>query len=529
MRKFFYVISFISVAAVALLGLISPWWLLCYIFILPVVALGLYDTLQKSDNVSRNFPLVGRIKQLFVKNRELIQDWILENERDIRPFDRIQRNVVYTRADNKPQTVAFGTRYSYHKSGFEWMLHSNCPSDKVEDDLRIMVGGADCTKPYSCSLLNVSGMSYGSISKNATLALNGGAKLGGFAANTGEGGLTDYHLENGGDVIFQLGTGYFGSRDENGRFSEKIFREKAAHPQVKMVEIKISQGAKPGYGAIMPGIKLTEEIARIRGVKAGITVISPPGHSEFKTPKELMYFMKRLRDASGGKPVGYKFCLGQKHEVFSMCKAMIETGITPDYIAIDDAEGGTGAAHFESADSMGMPLEDAVPFVHDVLKGFGLKKHVRLFVSGKITSGFHIARYLALGADACYSARGMMFAMGCVQALQCDRNTCPTGITTTDESLVRGLVPEDKKHKVFNYHRETLNALRDVMIASGLRHTAEISRSLICRRTGLNEIKTLEEIYPSVQEGCLLKEPIPEAYRMMMAISDANTFSPLTA
>jgi glutamate synthase domain-containing protein 2 len=524
MRNYFYASAVILLVLTVCLSIYSPWFLILLALVIAYTVVGIYDCLQKENNVNRNFPVVGHIKQLLVNNRELLQDWIFENERELRPFDRIQREIVYHRADNAQQTVAFGTRYSYHESGYEWMLHSNHPSQEIKTDLRISVGGEDCTQPYSCSILNVGGMSYGSISKNATMALNGGARLGNFASNTGEGGLTDYHLHYGGDLIFQFGTGYFGCRTPDGGFDEEEFIRNANTPQVKMIEIKISQGAKPGYGAILPGIKITEEIARIRDIKPGVTIISPPAHTAFSTPVELMHFIKKLRTGSGGKPIGFKFCLGKRHEVIALCKAMLQTGIMPDFITIDGAEGGTGAAHYESANWVGMPLEDAIPFVHDVLKGFGLKKHIRLFAGGKIISAFHIVRYLALGADACYSARGMMFALGCVQALQCDRDTCPTGITTTNENLIRGLVTEDKKQKVYNYHRFTLNAVKDMLVAAGLKSIDELNRSLICRRTGMNAVTTLKEIYPPIAEGSLLTQPYPEEYKSYIELATAESF-----
>lgn len=446
MRTFFYlsVIILLAITA-ALAAAFSPYYFLLLLIIIPYSAIGIYDCIQTGNNVNRNFPVVGHLKQLLVNNRELLQDWIFENEQDIRPFDRIQRNIVYHRAENRQQTVAFGTRYNYYEPGYEWILHSNHPAEKTESDLRILVGGKFCSQPYSCSILNVGGMSYGSISRNATMALNGGALLGNFASNTGEGGLTEYHLKFGGDLIFQFGTAYFGCRNSNGEFDEEKFSAHALRPEVKMIEVKISQGAKPGYGAILPGKKVTEEIATIRGIKKGVMVISPAGHSAFRNAEGLMYFVKQLRNASGGKPVGFKFCVGNPAEVIGICRAMISTGIEPDFITIDGGEGGTGAAHYESADRVGMPLENALPFVFNVLTGFSLKKNIRIFASGKIISAFDVVRCLALGADACYSARGMMFALGCVQALQCDRDTCPTGVTTMDEYLIKGFVPEDKK------------------------------------------------------------------------------------
>jgi glutamate synthase domain-containing protein 2 len=529
MRTFFIISSILLIALTDWLGQQHWGWYLLGILVIPYVATGVYDCMQGGNNVTRNYPVVGHIKQIFIANRELIQDWILENEREVRPFDWIVRDMVYARSKNEQQTVPFGTKYDYYKPGYEWLLHSNSPSKKPEGELRVMVGGPDCKQAYSCSILNVSAMSFGSISDNATLALNGGARLGNFATNTGEGGLTEHHLKYGGDVIFQFGTAYFGCRDEDGNFNDAKFAEKALNPNVKMIEIKISQGAKPGFGAILPGEKVNAEVARIRGIKAGLTIISPAGHSAFTTPIELMQFVKKLRDLSGGKPIGYKFCLGKPHEMVAMCKAMIETGIKPDFITIDGGEGGTGAAHYDSANWVGMPLEDALPLVYDILSGFGLKKHIRLFVAGKITAAFHIAKYLALGADACYSARGMMFALGCVQALQCDKGSCPTGVTTTSPALTKGLVPEDKKVKVYNYHRFTLDAVKDLVVAAGLNSQEEFRRADIARRTGMNEVKTLDEIYPYIPEGSLLNAEIPAAFQKYMHASRAESFERVRA
>jgi len=524
MRKVFYISAALLLAVTIFLSVhYSFYFLLLMLIVLPYALVGTYDCLQAKNNVNRNYPVIGHVKQFLVNNRELLQDWIFENEREIRPFDRIQREMVYHRAADQQQTIPFGTRYSYYELGYEWMLHSNHPSEHMQDDLRVLVGGKDCLQPYSSSILNVGGMSYGSISKNATMALNGGAQLGNFASNTGEGGLTDYHLHYGGDLIFQFGTGYFGCRTPDGKFDEEVFKTKARLQQVKMIEVKISQGAKPGYGAVLPGKKVTEEVARIRGIEAGKMVISPPGHDAFRTPLELMLFVKRLREASGGKPVGYKFCVGKPHEVIAMCKAMIRTGIEPDFITVDGSEGGTGAAHYESSNWVGMPGEDALPFVSNVLKGFGMNNRIRLFVSGKIISAFHVVRYLVLGADACYSARAMMFALGCVQALQCYRDTCPTGVTTMSEYLIRGLVPEEKRHSVYNYHRHTLTAVKDMLTAAGLKNRSELNRSLICRRAGQG-IRTLEEIYPGIPENSLLSKPYPEPFRAYMDMADEESF-----
>lgn len=525
---FFFVSSILLLGITAFLALYFSWWWCCLlILVLPYVLVGVYDLAQTSSNVWRNFPVVGHVKQLFIENRVLFQDWVLENEREVRPFDLIVRNMVYHRAEDAQQTAPFGTKYDYYQPGFEWVLHSINPSKPIEGDLRITVGGPSCKQPYSCSILNVSAMSYGSISQNATLALNGGAKLGNFATNTGEGGLTPYHLQNGGDIIFQFGTAYFGCRKENGDFDPEEFAKLAAHEQVKMIEIKISQGAKPGYGAVLPGKKVTEEVAKIRKIKPWVTIVSPAGHKEFSTPVELLQFVEKLRNLADGKPVGFKLCLGQPHEMVAICKAILQTGIMPDYIAIDGGEGGSGAAHYESINYVGMPLEDALPFVYNTLVGFGLKQHIKLFAAGKITNAFHVARYLALGADACYSARGMMFALGCVQALQCNKNTCPTGITTLDPKLTKGLVPENKKVKVYNFHRYTIAAVKDMLISMGIESTTQLRRSHFYRRADAGNAKTLQDIYPYLKEGSLLQQPYPEPYAQLMASTSANSFAPL--
>lgn len=367
-------------------------------------------------------------------------------------------------------------------------------------------------------------MSFGSISKNATMALNGGAKLGNFASNTGEGGLTKYHLHYGGDLVFQFGTAYFGVRDKNGNFDPELFSKMAKTPEVKMIEMKISQGAKPGYGAVLPGVKNTPETAAIRDVIPYTTIISPAGHTTFKTPVELMQFVQKMRDLSEGKPIGFKLCLGQPYEFIAMCKAMIKTGIMPDFITIDGGEGGTGAAPFDSVNWVGMPAEDAVIFAYDTLVGFDLKKHIKLFVAGKVISGFHVVKYLSLGADACYSARGMMFALGCVQALQCNENTCPSGVTTMNPQLVNGLNPEDKKVKVANFHNNTIKAVKDMVGAAGLTDVNDLNRKFIAKRVSANKINTLDELFPYPETGCLLTDNYPERWAKDMAMADPDNF-----
>ena len=528
MRTYFIVISLALIVLGALLSTLNIYWLWSFAFIVPFVLLGLYDHFQKVNNVWRNFPWIGHVKSLFVNGREMAQDWILENDREGRPFNWVQRSIIYKRADDAPQEAPFGSQFDYYKTGYEWFLHSTAPLPHDETDIRTMVGGPDCKQPYSCSVLNVSAMSYGSISWNATLALNGGAKLGNFASNTGEGGLTKYHQFYGGDLIFQFGTAYFGVRDKDGNFDPELFAAIAKTQEVKMIEMKISQGAKPGYGAVLPAPKNTPETAAIRDVIPYTKIVSPAGHTTFKTPVELLYFVKKMRDLSDGKPIGFKFCIGQPYEFLAICKAMVKTGIMPDFITIDGGEGGTGAAPFDSLNWVGMPAEEALIYASNALIGFNLKKHVKLFVSGKVVSGFQLVKYLCLGADACNSARGMMFALGCVQALQCNENTCPSGVTTMNPKLVRGVNPEDKKYKVMHFHNNTIAAAREMVGSAGLKSVSDLTRKFIAKRVSASQIKTFDELYPYPEPGCLLTDKYPEQYKKDMAMADPDNFHPVS-
>jgi len=378
----------------------------------------------------------------------------------------------------------------------------------MNKDPRVLFGGDECTQPYSASILNVSAMSYGSLRSNLVEALNGGAKLGNFAHNTGEGGISEHHLNQGGDIIWQIGTGYFGCRNEEGNFDEKLFAEKSAIPQIKMIELKISQGAKPGHGGILPASKNTPEIAAIRHVKPNTTVASPPYHTAFSSPREMVTFISHLRKLSGGKPVGFKLCIGQKQEFHAICKAMLETGCYPDFITVDGGEGGTGAAPPEFSNSVGMPLMDALAFVHDTLRGYSIRTKIKLIASGKVLTGYHILRAMALGADTCNSARAMMMALGCIQALVCNTNRCPTGVATQDKWLMAGLVVEDKKHRVANYHRDTIESAIELTAAAGLGDPHEITRGHISSRVFMNQVRSFEEIYPGTPTGSLLKGDI---------------------
>ncbi|MDX9705551.1 MAG: FMN-binding glutamate synthase family protein [Weeksellaceae bacterium] len=478
-------------------------WL--FLIVAPLIILGIIDINQKKHAIRSNFPVIGRLRYLLESIRPEIMQYFVENDREGRPLDRVMRSMVYQRAKNVIDTVPFGTQMDVYEPGYEWMNHSMYAGKmKVDEAPRIMIGGEYCTQPYSASLLNISAMSFGSLSKNAVLALNKGAAMGGFAHNTGEGGISPYHLEHGGDLVWQVGTGYFGCRNEKGGFSRELFTKNSQIPNVKMIELKISQGAKPGHGGILPARKNTEEIAKIRHVKPHTEVDSPPSHSEFKDPEGLLRLIHEMRELSGGKPVGFKLCIGRKEEFISICEAMVKTGLKPDFITIDGGEGGTGAAPVEFSNSLGMPLLDGLAFAIDVLRGYDLKKDIRVIASGKIMSSFHIARALAIGADLCYSARAMMLAIGCIQALQCHLNTCPTGITTQDPQLVKGLDVEDKAKRTYQFHKNTMKSFGELISASGLVHHSDIDRSYINLRMDVHKVVSYDELYPVVEVGAYL-------------------------
>jgi glutamate synthase domain-containing protein 2 len=502
MRKLF-IISSILISAIFIVW--SFFWidtLLAFVIIIPIIYMGVVDMIQTKQSIRRNFPVLGRLRYVFEDLRPKIQQYFVESDTDGAPINRNERSVIYQRAKKQTDTIPFGTQLNVYAEGYEWITHSIAPKDfhKMDHSPRIRFGGKECSQPYDMSVLNVSAMSFGSLSKNAVLSLNAGAKIGGFAHNTGEGGLSPYHLEPGGDVIWQIGTGYFGARTEDGNFSGEAFKANATKPNVKMVEIKLSQGAKPGHGGILPASKNTPEIAAIRHVKAGTTVFSPPFHSAFSTPKELILFVKKLRELSGGKPVGFKLCIGRKSEFLSICKAMVDLKTYPDFITVDGGEGGTGAAPPEFSNSVGMPLLDALAFVDNALRGFGIRNEMKLIASGKILSGFHMVRAMALGADTCNTARAMMMALGCIQALECNKNTCPTGVATQDPYYMKGLVVEDKKKRVANYHKNTVESFVELIGAAGIDHPDKINRTHVYRRVFMNMVKTYERFTPPFQK-----------------------------
>lgn len=507
MRTIFSVTSAVILLAIIGLSFFWPPILWTLLVILPLIIRGVMDMTQTKQAIKRNFPLVGHARYLLELIRPEINQYFVESNSDGRPFSRNDRSVIYQRAKGELDTLPFGTQRDVYATGYEWINHSLAPVHPDESCSRVTVGGPDCKQPYLASVFNVSGMSYGSLSKNAVRALNTGAKMGGFAHNTGEGGLSPYHLEPGGDLIWQIGTGYFSCRNASGNFDENLFATKAALPNVKMVEIKLSQGAKPGHGGILPAQKLTREIIEIRGVEPGKDVISPPAHTAFSTPTELLQFLKRMRDASGGKPVGFKLCVGKRHEFLGIIKAMMATGITPDFITVDGGEGGTGAAPIEFSDSIGTPLNEGLSFVHNALVATELRDRIRLIASGKVNAGFTMATKFALGADMCSAARAMMFAIGCIQALRCNSNECPTGVATQKPELVQGLHVGDKSLRVMRYHRETVKSFFEVLGAAGLQNPQELKPWFIMKRVSAMEIRSYAEIYPQLKPGQLFTSP----------------------
>ena len=510
--------------AIGLLYLVWPPVLWSLAFFGPVMLLGFYDMFQIRHSVLRNFPVIGHMRYFLELISPEIHQYFIESETSGAPFNRQERSVVYERAKNVRDTVPFGTVMDVYATGYEWVNHSLSPKHLDMDEVRVDVGGKDCSRPYSANLLNISAMSYGALSQNAVIALNRGAKMGGFAHNTGEGSISPFHLQ-GGDLIWQVGTGYFGCRTDDGQFNAELFAEKSAIEQVRMIEIKLSQGAKPGHGGILPAAKLTREIATIRGVPMGKDVNSPPGHTAFTTPIELVHFISRLRELSKGKPIGFKLCVGKRREFLSICKAMHETGITPDFVTVDGGEGGTGAAPMEFTNRIGTPLVEGLIFVHNSLVGFDLRKDIRIFSSGKITTGFDIIKRLAMGADLCYSARAMMMAVGCIQAQKCNTNTCPVGVTTQNPSLMVGLVPEDKSRRVCNFQRNTVKSACEMMGAMGLEKMEDLRPWHLMRRIEAYEIRNYSEIYDFLKPGDLLKEPMPESYARACKAARSDSFT----
>jgi glutamate synthase domain-containing protein 2 len=468
---------------------------------------GIRDLTQRKHALLRNYPLIGHIRFLFEDIRPEIRQYLIESDQDDVPFSRNSRELVYQRSKNLPDTRAFGSIENQYREGYQWINHSLAPVPHPKnEELRIMVGGPECAQPYSLSIFNISAMSFGALSANAIMALNKGAKLGGFAHDTGEGSVSTYHERFGGDLIWEIGTGYFGCRNEQGQFDPEKFASVSSRSQIKMIEIKLSQGAKPGHGGLLPGSKVTPEIARARGIPIGEDCDSPPVHSAFDSPEGLMQFIAQLRNLSGGKPVGFKLCVGKAKEWFAIVKAMLCTGIRPDFIVVDGSEGGTGAAPVEFVDHIGMPLREGLALVNASLIGAGLRKDIRIGASGKIISAFDVVRACALGADWTNSARGFMFALGCIQSRSCNTDRCPTGIATQDPYRQHALDPEDKATRVANFHRNTVSAVGSVLAAAGLTHPREVTAEHILQMGPTDSVELLAERILELPEGALLTD-----------------------
>jgi glutamate synthase domain-containing protein 2 len=490
-----------------------------------LVGLGIRDTRQTRHSVLRNYPVIGHLRFLLEFIRPEIRQYFIEGDNEAAPFSRQQRSLVYQRAKGEQDKRPFGTQMDVGAQGYEWINHSIAPTTLTNHDFRVLIGEG-LAQPYSACVFNISAMSFGALSANAILALNAGAKAGGFAHDTGEGSISRHHRVHGGDLIWEIGSGYFGCRHPDGSFNADLFAEAARDPQVKMIELKLSQGAKPGQGGLLPGPKVTLEIAEARGVTPWVDCLSPASHSAFSTPIEMMLFIAQLRGLSGGKPVGFKLCIGHPWEWFAIAKAMIETGITPDFIVVDGAEGGTGAAPLEFTDHVGAPLQEGLLLVHNTLVGLNLRHKVRLGCAGKVISAFDIVRMSALGADWCNAARGFMFALGCIQSQSCHTGHCPTGVTTQDAHRQKALVVPTKAERVFQYHQNTLKALRDLVQAAGLRHPGEVTASHIVRRCNDHEVKLLANLLPFVRQGALLEGEMPHAvFRLYWPMASARSFA----
>lgn len=508
--------------------LLIPFGLLC--------AIGLYDIFQTKISILRNYPVIGHIRFLLEYIRPEIRQYFIEGDNDQTPFSREQRTLVYSRSKAVPDSIPFGTTLDVMAPGYQWINQSLAPTKLPSHDFRVMIGGSDCKLPYNASIFNISAMSFGSLSANAILAMNLGAKKGNFAHDTGEGSISEYHRVHGGDLIWEIGSGYFGCRNPDGTFNDEKYQANALEPQVKMVEIKLSQGAKPGHGGILPGAKVTAEIAAARGVPEGVACISPASHSAFSNPIELLHFVKRLRDLSGGKPVGFKLCIGHPWEWFAIVKAMLETNIHPDFIVVDGSEGGTGASPVEFTNHVGTPLQEGLRLVHNTLVGVNLRDHIKIGCAGKIISSFDMAVAFALGADWCNSARGFMFAVGCIQAQVCNTGFCPTGVTTQDPQRQKALVVPNKAERVFNFHNESLRALRELVEAAGLNHPGEIDAPHIVRRISKNKVSLLSILMPEMPAGLLLKDNfvidtpnLSRVYELYWHRAQADSFSALKA
>ena len=493
-----------ALISLALTALSPLWWVLA-VPLLALALLGLWDVTQRRRTISRNYPVLAHLRYLLESIGPELRQYFIQSDTDELPFSREQRNVIYQRAKNVLDKKPFGSLMPMNEEGYEWLNHSLAPVHIADSNFRVRVGShPKTTQPYDVSVFNISAMSFGSLSANAILALNTGAKKGGFYHDTGEGSISRYHLRPGGDLVWEIASGYFGCRTPDGGFDAELFERNARLPQVKMIEIKLSQGAKPGHGGILPGAKVSAEIAEARGVPEGQDVVSPAAHSAFHTPLELMAFIARLRELSGGKPVGFKLAIGHPWEWFGIVKAMLETGEHPDFIVVDGGEGGTGAAPLEFINRLGTPMTDGLLLVHNTLVGANLREKIHLGAAGKITSAFNIARTLAIGADWCNAARGYMFALGCIQSLSCHSGKCPSGVATQDPSRSARLDVADKSERVYHFHRNTVLALAHMLEAAGLKHPSELGPEHVIRRVSRYEVRSYSELFEFLEPGVLL-------------------------
>ncbi|MCX3060469.1 FMN-binding glutamate synthase family protein [Streptomyces sp. GXMU-J5] len=520
----FFVSAFLGLGLTALSLAVSPWWWPPAAIALALTALGAYDLLQRGHSVLRNYPLLGHLRYLLERLRPEAQQYFIERDYDGRPFDRDVRSIVYERAKGTAAEEAFGTELDVYAPGHEFLVHSIAPRPTPETPPTVRVGGPDCTRPYDMALLNVSAMSFGSLSGNAVLALNRGAALGGFAHDTGEGGISEYHLRYGGDLVWEIGSGYFGCRTRDGDFDPGLFAEQAAREQVKCVSLKLSQGAKPGSGGLLPGGKVNAEIARARGVPEGRTVVSPPYHRAFSTPHGLVRFLARLRELAGGKPVGFKLCVGSRREFLAVCKAMRAQGVTPDFVIVDGSEGGTGAGPLEFADHLGRPLTEGLITVHNALTGTGLRDRVKIGASGKVATGADIVKRLIQGADYTNSARAMMFAVGCIQAQRCHTNTCPVGVTTQDPRRARALDVADKSLRVQRFQAATVASALKIMSATGAATAAELRPDMLRRRTDPVTVRSGDQLIEHLSPGALLDGDVPPDWAEDWESADPDRF-----
>ncbi|QQN75438.1 FMN-binding glutamate synthase family protein [Croceicoccus sp. YJ47] len=525
-RRFLAPAVLLVLSGLALIWEPTRWALL---LLLPLLAIAVFDFFQKRHTLRRNYPLIARFRWLMEDLRPYLRSYIVESDLEGRPFNHDERALVYARSKGQLDAHPFGTELDVYSDEYEWLSHSIVPNADAPSEWRVPVGNAQCSRPYHASLLNISAMSFGSLSANAIMALNKGAAMGNFYHDTGEGGLSRYHRSHNGDLVWEIGSGYFGCRTDDGGFDPARFADVAQDPQVKMIEIKLSQGAKPGHGGMLPGSKVTQEIAEARNVKIGEDCLSPPGHSTFSTPIEMLEWAASLREKSGGKPVGIKLCVGQPHEVFAIAKAMLDTGIYLDFITVDGAEGGTGAAPIELSNRVGMPLREGLIMVRNALVGTDLKRHVKIAAAGKVHSGAQMAMNFGLGADWCNAGRAFMFALGCVQSMRCHDDTCPTGVATQDATRQRGLVVMDKGERVARFQSHTLHGLREIVVAMGLENPWQIAPHHIGERFNTVRSDSMDRFYNFLKPGELLNDPGDTQYLRHWKAAQADSFRVRTA